>query len=263
MAKLRTSEEIAKIRESSRVVAGVHRLLEDMAAPGVDTGDMDKAAETYIRDHGGEPSFLGYHGFPASTCISVNEEVVHGIPGRRVLREGDVVGVDVGVLKNGYHGDAAISFVLGEAPEEVRKLLRVTRESLYRGIEAFQVGNRLGDIGHAVQSHAEAHGFGVVRTLVGHGIGQQMHEDPQVPNYGKPGTGIALQPGMVFAIEPMLTAGHHDVKTLSDKWTIVTKDGSLAAHFEHTVALTPTGPEILSLLEEPAVARAWSAGEES
>ena len=253
MAKLRTTEEIARIRESSRVVAGVHDLLRGLAVPGVTTGDLDRKAEEFIRDNGGEPSFLGYHGFPASTCISVNDEVVHGIPGDRELIEGDLVGVDVGVVKNGYHGDAAFSVCVGNSTPEIEKLLRVTEESLYKGIAAFQVGNRLGDIGHAIQSHAETHGFGVVRTLVGHGIGQEMHEDPQVPNYGKPGTGLKLQAGMVFALEPMLTAGGHDVKTLSDKWTIVTKDGSLSAHFEHTVALTAAGPQILSVLDEVAV----------
>jgi methionyl aminopeptidase len=210
---------------------------------------MDKKAEAYIRDNGGEPSFLGYHGYPASTCISVNEEVVHGIPGRRVLREGDIVGVDVGVYKNNYHGDAATTFAVGEIPPHVQKLLRVTQESLHRGIEQFQTGNHLGDIGHAVQSHAESHGYGVVRSLVGHGIGEKMHEDPQVPNYGKSGSGLKLRVGMVFAIEPMITMGGWEVETLSDRWTIVTRDRSLAAHFEHTVALTENGPRILSVTQ--------------
>ena len=249
MGKLKTSDEIAKIRESSRIVAGCHALLKEITVPGIDTAAMDKKTEEFIRDNGGEPSFLGYHGYPASTCISINEEVVHGIPGRRIIREGDLVGVDVGVFKNGYHGDAAISFGVGPMTEEAETLMRVTKESLMKGIEAFREGNRLGDIGHAIQSHAEAHGFGVVRTLVGHGIGTEMHEDPQVPNYGKAGTGVTLKAGMVFAIEPMLTAGNHEVKTLPDKWTIVTRDGSLAAHFEHTVALTAAGPEILSIYE--------------
>ena len=252
-----------RIRESSRVVAGCHALLMDLTKPGVTTGYLDKQIDTYIRDQGGVPSFLGYHGFPASTCISINEEVVHGIPGERVIQEGDLVGFDVGVFKDGYHGDAAISFSVGPASEDVDLLLRVTEESLKKGIAAFQVGNRLGDIGYAVQSHAEKHGLGVVRTLVGHGIGQKMHEEPQVPNYGKPGTGMKLEAGLVFAIEPMLTFGHFDVKTLSDNWTIVTKDGSLSAHFEHTVVLTASGPEILSVLDGVKVQRAKEASHES
>lgn len=246
MAKLRTAEEIAKMRESSRIVAGTLQLLQDLAQPGMETAELDKKAEEFIRDNGGEPSFLGYHGYPASTCISINEEVVHGIPGRRTIREGDIVGVDVGVVKNGYHGDAAVSFPVGAVTEDAARLLQVTRESLYRGIEAFRVGNRLGDVGHAIQSHAEKHKLGVVRALVGHGIGEQMHEEPQVPNYGKAGTGLPLRAGMVVAIEPMLTLGGWEVKTLSDRWTIVTRDGSLSAHFEHTVALTESGPEILT-----------------
>jgi methionyl aminopeptidase len=256
MVKLRSTEEVARIRESARIVAGTLQLLKKLGRPGVTTAEMDKQAEAFIRDHGGEPSFLGYHGYPASTCISVNEEVVHGIPGDRVLKDGDLVGVDVGVLKNKYHGDAAVSFTVGEGSEEARRLMKITMESLHRAIDAFQEGNRLGDIGWAVQSLAEDNGYGVVRTLVGHGIGQQMHEDPQVPNYGRPGTGLLLRSGMVFAIEPMLTVGSHEVKTLSDHWTVVTRDGSLSCHFEHTVALTESGPEILSVLPEEEPARA-------
>jgi len=252
MVKLRNPEEIEKIRESARIVAGTLRLLRGLAAPGISTGELDRRADEFIRDHGGEPSFLGYHGYPASTCISVNEEVVHGIPGRRVIAEGDIVGVDVGVVKNGYHGDAALSFAVGPVSEEAEQLLKVTEESLHRAIAQFREGNRIGDLGHAVESLAEKHGYGVVKTLVGHGIGEQMHEDPQVPNYGEAGTGLKLRTGMVFAIEPMLTLGGADVKTLSDKWTIVTRDGSLAAHFEHTVALTESGPEILSVVSEGA-----------
>ena len=256
MVKLRSTEEIDRIRESARIVAETLRLLEDMAEPGVTTGEMNRAADTYIRDHGGEPSFLGYYGYPASTCISINEEVVHGIPGDRVIQDGDVVGVDIGVLKNGFHGDAALSFAVGNAPEEARKLLRVTEECLRLAIEAFREGNRLGDVGHAVQSHAERNGYGVVRSLVGHGIGEKMHEDPQVPNYGQAGTGIKLKPGLVCAIEPMITMGGWEVETLPDQWTIVTKDGSLAAHFEHTVALTENGPEILSIVDRRDAVRA-------
>ena len=249
MVKLKSREEIEKMRESSRIVAESLQLLKSMARPGITTREMDAAAAAHIRARGGEPSFLGYFGYPASTCISVNEEVVHGIPGDRKLQEGDLVGVDIGVVKNGYHGDAALSFGVGEIAEPARRLLQVTEECLAKGIEAFQAGNRLGDIGHAIQMHAERHGYGVVRSLVGHGIGTKMHEDPQVPNYGEPHTGLKLQPGMVLALEPMITLGGWEVETLSDQWTIVTKDRSLAAHFEHTVALTENGPEILSVAD--------------
>ncbi len=253
MVKLRSAEEIAKISESARIVAETLQLLKRLGVPGVSTRSMDAKAEAFIRDNGGEPSFLGYHGYPASTCISVNEEVVHGIPGDRVLQEGDIVGVDVGVVKNGYHGDAALTFPLGEIPETVQHLLQVTEECLHKGIENFREGNKLGDVGHAIQTHAEQFGYGVVRTLVGHGIGEKMHEDPQVPNYGKPGTGTKLRVGMVCALEPMITLGGWDVETLSDKWTIVTRDGTLAAHFEHTVALTEEGPKILSVTDGPVL----------
>ncbi len=249
MVKLRSDLEIEKIRESSRIVAETIQLLRGLTREGVSTADLDRKAEEYIRDNGGEPSFMGYHGYPASTCISINEEVVHGIPGDRVVKAGDIVGVDVGVVKNGYHGDAAATFPVGPVPDSVEQLLRVTEECLMKGIEAFRAGNRLGDVGHAVQAHAERFGYGVVRSLVGHGIGERMHEDPQVPNYGNPGTGLKLKPGLVCAIEPMITMGGWEVETLDDQWTIVTRDGSLAAHFEHTVALTEDGPEVLSVVD--------------
>lgn len=247
MVKLRSDLEIAKIRESASLVADVLGMLRQATRPGVTTDELDQKADTFIRDHGGRPCFLGYMGYPKSVCISINEEVVHGIPGSRVIREGDIVGLDVGVVKDGYHGDAAVTFAVGGIPDAVAELLRVTEECLMRGIEAFKPGNRLGDVGWAIQSHAEQHGYGVVRTLVGHGIGEKLHEDPQVPNFGKPGTGQKLRPGMVCAIEPMITMGGWEVETLPDQWTIVTKDRSLAAHFEHTVALTGDGPEILSV----------------
>lgn len=250
MVKLRSGEEIAKIRESAGIVAETLAKLRSWTRPGISTRELDKKAEEYIRDNGGKPSFLGYMGYPASTCISINEEVVHGIPGDRVVEDGDIVGVDVGVIKEGYHGDAAITFPVGEVSEATQKLLRVTEESLLRGIEAFRPGNRLGDVGHAVQTHAEGNGYGVVRSLVGHGIGERLHEDPQVPNYGKPGSGLSLRPGLVCAIEPMVTIGGWEVETLADQWTIVTRDRSLAAHFEHTVALTENGPEILSVVRD-------------
>jgi methionyl aminopeptidase len=211
-------------------------------------------AEAFIRDNGGEPSFLGYLGYPATVCISVNEEVVHGIPGGRVIRDGDIVGIDAGVVMNGYHGDAAITFAVGEVSEDVARLLAVTEECLMRGIQAFREGNHIGDVGHAIQAHAETFGYGVVRTLVGHGIGEKLHEDPQVPNYGQPGEGPRIRPGLVCAIEPMITMGGWEVETLADQWTIVTKDRSLAAHYEHTVALTESGPEILSVVHNGATA---------
>ena len=247
MVKLRSAEEVDKIRASAVLVAETIADLRQWTQPGMTTADLDRRADTFIRDRGGRPCFLGYMGYPASICISVNEEVVHGIPGSRVIRDGDIVGVDVGVVMHGYNGDAAVTFAVGDVPEPVRRLLQVTEESLLAGIEAFQPGNRLGDVGFAIQSRAESHGYGVVRSLVGHGIGEKLHEDPQVPNFGKPGTGQKLRPGMVCAIEPMITMGGWEVETLADQWTIVTKDRSLAAHFEHTVALWEDGPEILSV----------------
>ena len=237
------------------MVAGTLQHLKTSTRAGMTTGEMDGLAETYIRDHGGTPSFLGYMGYPATVCISVNEEVVHGIPGKRVIKDGDIVGIDIGVVMNGYHGDAALTFPVGEVPKEVSELLTVTEECLMKGIAAFRADNHIGDVGHAVQGHAENFGFGVVRTLVGHGIGEKLHEDPQVPNYGVPGEGLRIRPGLVCAIEPMITLGGWEVETLSDQWTIVTKDRSLAAHFEHTIAVTENGPEILSLVNSQAAAK--------
>jgi methionyl aminopeptidase len=247
MTKLRSAEEVSRIRDSAVLVADTLEHLRGRIRPGVTTAELDKSADTFIRDHGGVPSFLGYLGYPAHICVSVNEEVVHGIPGSRMLEDGDIVGLDVGVVMNGYHGDAAITAPVGQVSEDVLRLLKVTEESLLCGIDNFRPGKRLGDVGHAIQEHAERHGYGVVRSLVGHGIGEKLHEDPQVPNYGKPGTGQKLRAGMVCAIEPMITVGGWEVETLADQWTIVTRDRSLAAHFEHTVALTEDGPEILSV----------------
>jgi methionyl aminopeptidase len=248
---IRTTDEVAKIRRSARVVARCLAMLRDMVAPGMTTRELDRAAESFIRAEGAIPTFLGYRGYPASLCISVNDEVVHGIPGDRVLREGDVVGIDCGATLDGYVGDSAISVPVGAVDAETERLLRVTRESLDLGIAAARAGNRVGDISHAVSRHVESHGFGVVRALVGHGIGREMHEEPPVPNYGRPGRGPKLTPGMVIAIEPMVTAGDWEVETLADGWTVVTRDGSRSAHFEHTVAIGVKGPEILSLVEEP------------
>ncbi len=249
---IRTADEVEKIRRAAQVVARTLVLLREMVKPGVTTGELDQAAEKYIRGQGAIPTFVGYRGYRHSLCTSVNEEVVHGIPGPRVLREGDIVGIDCGATLNGYVGDSAISVAVGHVDAESERLMRVTRESLDKAIAQCVPGNRIGDISHAVQSHCEAHGFGVVRALVGHGIGREMHEEPAVPNYGRPGTGPKLVAGMVLAIEPMVTAGTWDVATLDDGWTVVTNDGKRSAHFEHTVAITADGPVVLSLAEEAA-----------
>ena len=243
---LKRPDEIDKIRESARIVAEALALAGSLARPGVSTREIDRQVEELIRGAGGVPSFLGYHGFPASTCISVNEQVVHGIPGDRILRNGDIVGIDVGVYKNEYHGDAARTFPVGTVDAEAVRLLRVAEEALDRGIAAIRPGLRLGVISHAVQSWVEENGFSVVRDLVGHGIGRKLHEDPQVPNFGPAETGPVLRAGADLAIEPMVNQGTWEVRTLDDQWTVVTKDGRLSAHFEHTVAITPDGPLILS-----------------
>ena len=243
---LRGKEEIDAIRAAARLVAQTLAMLGREVRPGVSTASLDRLAETFIREHGARPAFKGYRGFPASICSSINDEVVHGIPGSRELVEGDIVGVDVGVEKGGYYGDAAFTFPVGTVKDEATRLLQVTREALMRGVAQAKAGNRVGDISHAIQSHVEAHGFSVVRSLVGHGIGRHMHEEPQVPNYGTPDRGPRLMAGQVLAIEPMVNVGAPEVLTQPDGWTVVTKDGSLSAHFEHTVAVGPDGPEILS-----------------
>ncbi len=246
MVYLRDRTEIEAIRVSSRLVAQALEMLGREVRPGITTAELDRLAEAFIRDHGARPAFKGYRGFPASICPSVNNEVVHSIPGPRALREGDIVGIDVGVEKDGYFGDAASTFPVGEVSEETMKLLRVTREALMKGIEQARAGRRIGDISYAIQSHAERSGFSVVRELLGHGIGRQMHEEPQVPNFGPPDRGPRLMAGQVLAIEPMVNAGRPEVLTRPDGWTVVTKDGRYSAHFEHTVAVGPQGPEILS-----------------
>lgn len=247
---LRGREEIESIRAAAEMVARTLAMLGQEVRPGVTTAMLDRLAEAFIRDHGGRPAFKGYRGFPASICASVNDEVVHGIPGARSLVEGDIIGIDVGVEKDGYYGDSAITFPVGQVSDEAVRLLRVTREALVRGVAQAKAGNRVGDISHAIQSYVEEHGFSVVRSLVGHGIGRQMHEEPQVPNYGAPDRGPRLMAGQVMAIEPMVNAGAPDVATQPDGWTVVTKDGALSAHFEHTVAVGPAGPEILSRSDE-------------
>ncbi len=242
----RSASEIEKIRESSQIVADTLQMLKEHLQPGVMTRELDALAEEFIESRGGRPAFKGYYGFPATLCISINDEVVHGIPGERKLVEGDIVSIDCGVEKNGYYGDHAISFTIGNIEETTQHLIDITKESLNRGIDQARAGNHLYDIGHAVQSYAEEAGFSVIRKLVGHGIGAKLHEEPQVPNYGKAGTGPLLKAGMVLAIEPMLNEGIYDVYTGDDGWTVYTKDGKLSAHFEHTVAITDNGPEILS-----------------
>jgi methionyl aminopeptidase len=248
---LRGRSEIDAIRASAQIVGRTLVMLSEHVRPGVTTRQLDELAEAFICDHGGEPAFKGYRGFPASICPSVNEEVVHAIPGGTVLREGDIVGLDVGVRKDGYYGDAAVTLPVGEISAEAAKLLRVTREALELGIARAVAGNRVGDISHAIQEHAEKHGYSVVKALVGHGIGREMHEEPQVPNYGPPARGPRLMAGQVIAIEPMVNLGASEILTRPDGWTVVTRDGSLSAHFEHTVAVGPQGPEVLSRVEAP------------
>jgi methionyl aminopeptidase len=252
----RSSAELEKMRAAGKLVGLVLTELAAKVAPGVTTGDLDAIAEGLIGDAGATPAFKGYHGYPATICASVNDEVIHGIPsGKRILNPGDVISIDVGASLEGYYGDSAVTLPVGPVSEEAAALLRVTEQSLYKAIEMVKPGGRVSDIGHAVQKHVESHGFTVVREFVGHGIGQQMHEEPQVPNYGEPGRGPRLSEGMVLAIEPMVNAGKAAVKVLSDGWTAVTRDRSLSAHFEHTVAVTADGPWILTAREVPVAAR--------
>jgi methionyl aminopeptidase len=247
MVYLRDRREIEAIRAAARLVARTLDALEREVRPGVTTGELDRLAESFIRGHGGRPAFKGYRGFPAAICPSVNEEVVHAIPGLRRLVEGDLIGVDVGVELGGYYGDSARTFAVGEVSEQARRLMQVTREALLAGIAQARAGNRIGDVSHAIQSTAEKHGYSVVETLAGHGIGREMHEEPRVPNFGPPHRGPRLMIGQVLAIEPMVNTGSAEVVTKPDGWTVVTRDGGLSAHFEHTVAVGPNGPEILSV----------------
>lgn len=238
------------MRKAGQAVAQILNEMVRMAAPGITTGELDKYAESRCKELGVKPAFKGYHGFPATVCISVNHEVVHGIPSpKRVLKQGDIVGLDFGVSYDGWYGDSARTVAVGSISSDAQQLIDVTRESLRRGIEQCIEGNRVFDIGHAVQNYVEGYGYSVVREFVGHGIGRALHEEPQVPNYGPKGKGLLLKAGMVLAIEPMINAGGHQVKVLSDGWTAVTADRSLSAHFEHTVAITPKGPEVLTAYE--------------
>jgi methionyl aminopeptidase len=240
--------EINLMREAGRIVAKTHEQLAKAVQAGMTTLELDHIAEQCIRSHGASPSFKGYNGFPGSICASVNEELVHGIPGPRKLNEGDIISIDIGAFYQGYHGDSAWTYRVGKVSEQAEKLLEVTEQSLYRAIDQVKPGNRLSDISHAVQAYVESEGFSIVREYVGHGIGSKLHEEPQIPNYGPPGRGPRLKPGMVLAIEPMVNVGARYVKTLQDNWTVVTEDGSLCAHFEHTVVITPDGYEILTKL---------------
>jgi methionyl aminopeptidase len=245
----RSASELERMRAANRLVAAVLAELEAATQAGVTTADLDALAERLVREAGAEPAFKGYRGYPATLCASINQEVVHGIPSAaRELKPGDIISLDMGVRLNGFYGDSAVTVAVGDVSERTQDLLRVTREALERAIAQVRVGGRLSDIGHAVQQWVEAHGFSVVREFVGHGIGERLHEEPQIPNYGQPGRGPKLAAGMVLAIEPMVAMGKPDVKVLGDGWTAVTKDGSLAAHFEHTVAVTDAGPLVLTAL---------------
>jgi len=247
MIELKTEREIAIIRDNGRILAKALKLVGEKIEPGVKTEELNHLAESFIKGQGAYPAFKGYRGFPSSICVSINEEVVHGIPGERVIREGEIVSVDIGVFKNGYYADAAWTFPVGKVSEEAERLLQVTRQALKNAIGFVQEGRYLSDISHAIQSFVEENGFSVVRDLVGHGIGKHMHEEPQIPNFGAPGQGVRLKRGMVLAIEPMVNAGSYEIDTRDDHWTIVTRDGSLSAHFEHTVAVTENGAWVLTL----------------
>ncbi|WP_375581497.1 type I methionyl aminopeptidase [Marivirga tractuosa] len=249
MIHLKTKEEIEIMRKSALLVSKTLGLMAEMLEPGISTLELDKKAEEFIRDHGGEPGFLGLYDFPNTLCMSPNEQVVHGFPNNDPLKEGDIISIDCGVKMNGFYGDHAYTFAVGEVKPEIEQLLKVTKESLYLGIEECKAGNRIGDIGFAIQQHAEKHGYGVVRELVGHGLGRKMHESPEVPNYGKRGRGAKLKEGMVLAIEPMINLGGRSIKQLADGWSIVTADGRYSAHFEHDVAIVDGKPDILSTFD--------------
>lgn len=249
MIVLKTGRELKIMKEACRISAGALQTAGKAVEPGVTTAEIDRLAEEYIRSQGGEPNFKNYEGYPATACISINNEVIHGIPSsKRKLCAGDIVSIDLGAKFDGYHGDNAATFACGDISDEAKRLMDTTRESLYEGINAACAGGRIGDISHAVQAYVEARGYSVVRKFVGHGVGTHLHEAPEVPNFGTPGRGIRLLPGMTLAIEPMVNAGGADVKVLPDGWTVLTKDGSLSAHFEHTVVITADGPKIMTVI---------------
>ncbi len=249
MIIIKNGHEIEAMRQASKITAAARALAGDMVRPGVSTKQIDKAVHDYIVSQGAKPSFLNYHGFPASTCISVNSTVIHGIPGDYVLQEGDIVSVDVGACYKGFHGDCAATFACGSISAEARKLIDVTKQSFFEGLRFATKGHRVSDISHAVQQHVESNGFSVVRSFVGHGVGAQLHEEPEVPNFGAPGRGPRLLPGMTIAVEPMVNAGTYEVRVLKDGWTTVTADGKLSAHYENTVLITDGEPEILTVTE--------------
>ena len=247
MIVLKTNRELALMREACRISAGALRVAGEAVQPGVTTEEIDRIAYEYIIKQGAKPNFLNYNGFPATACISINDEVIHGIPSKkRIIKEGDIVSIDLGAILDGYNGDNAATFAAGKISPEAERLINTTKESLYEGIKAAVAGGRIGDISNAVQKYCEERGFSVVRDFVGHGIGTKLHEDPAVPNYGTPGRGVRLLPGMTIAIEPMINMGGAGIRQLPDGWTIKTKDGSLSAHFEHTIAITSNGPVILT-----------------
>lgn len=249
MIVLKTGRELKIMKEACSISAGALEVAGKAVEPGVTTAEIDRLAEEYIRRRGGEPNFKNYEGYPATACISINNEVIHGIPSeKRKLRAGDIVSIDLGAKFDGYHGDNAATFACGDVSPEAKRLMDTTSESLYEGIRAACAGGRIGDIGHAVQSYVEARGYSVVRQFVGHGVGTHLHEAPEVPNFGIPGRGIRLMPGMTIAIEPMVNAGGYDVKVQPDGWTVLTKDGSLSAHFEHTIVITADGPKIMTVV---------------
>lgn len=253
MIQIKSERELEKMRKACQITAQILSEMADMAKPGATSLDLDKYAESRIKELGAKPAFKGYHGFPACVCISVNEEVVHGIPSSKtVFKDGDIVGIDFGVIVDGWFGDSAKTVAVGKPGPAALKLMEVTETCLYKGIEQCREGNRVFDIGHAIQNYVESYGFSVVREFVGHGIGRALHEEPQVPNFGPKGKGTQLKVGMVLAIEPMINIGSHEVRVLKDGWTAVTVDRSLSAHYEHTVAITPKGPEILTIFKEGA-----------
>ena len=251
MIRLKSKQELELMRQAGRITAAARTAAARAVRPGVTTGEIDKIVRRTIEKAGAKPSFLGYGGFPGSACVSINDEVIHGIPSRsRVIHEGDIVKVDVGAYINGFHGDCACTIPCGEVSEEARRLIEVTRQSFYEGIKFARKGNRISDISHAIQTYVEAQGFSLVRDFVGHGVGANLHEDPEVPNFGRPGHGVRLQPGMTLAIEPMVNVGVYEVNVMSDGWTVKTKDGKLSAHYENSVAITEGDPVILTLPED-------------
>lgn len=246
MIKMKSDREIALMRKAGKITGGALVAAQEAIRPGMTTAELDRVVHKYITSHGATPSFLGYGGFPASACISVNDEVIHGIPGQRKLQEGDIVSVDVGAFFNGYHGDSAKTFAVGKIAEETAALMKSTEESLYLAIGMVKPGVRIGDLGHAIQEYNESRGYTVVKQFVGHGVGHELHEDPEVPNYGREGHGIRLAAGMVIAIEPMINLGTAEIRVMPDKWTVKTRDGKPSAHFEHTIAVTKDGAVILT-----------------